>query len=326
MIVKATDEYLALLNRAVAREMQVSAQYMLQHTKMEKLKRKVIKENYLLETTTYDEFGKILKDFAIEEMKHLAKIMERIYLLGGEATTKPDAVIIGNSLKEIAELDLKAEHEALELYRQLIEAAKNIGDRETWVLFAKIYSDEEVHLLKFQDYLEMESEPDLGETADSEWRSIFGEDYIALLNKALASEISAVVQYTTQHEKAEGLERMRRKKNALEVVTGKNKASVVSGVLKETFLQEMEHMEKIAERIYEVDRESIATVDPLPEIGNSVEDFIKLDREAENYAIVLYRKVIAEATRLGDIKTKKLFEDIIQEEESHYWNFDEFTP
>ena len=156
MIVKATDEYLALLNRAVARELQVSAQYMLQHTKMEKLKRKVIKENYLLETTTYDEFGQVLKDFAIEEMKHLAQIMERIYLLGGEATTKPDPVVIGNTMREMAELDYKAEEEALELYRQLIEAAKDIGDRETWVLFTKIYSDEEVHLLKFQDYLEME--------------------------------------------------------------------------------------------------------------------------------------------------------------------------
>ena len=326
MIVKVTDEYLELLNKAVARELQVSAQYMLQHTKMEKLLRKVIKENYLLEETTYDEFGEILKELAKEEMKHLAQIMARIYLLGGEATTKPTQVIIGNSLREFAELDFKAEKEALELYRILIEAAKDIGDRETWVLFTKIYSDEEEHFLKFQDYVEMEDEPDLGETPESEWRSIFGEEYVTLLNKALAAEISAVVQYTNQHEKAEGLERMRRKKNALEVVTGKNKASVVSGILKETFLQEMEHMEKISDRIYEIDRESIATVDPLPEIGNTVDDFIKLDREAENYAIVLYRKVIAEATRLGDIKTRRLFEDIIQDEEAHYWNFDDFLP
>jgi len=326
MIVKATDEYLALLNQAVAREIQVSAQYMLQHTKMEKLKRKVIKENYLLESTTYDEFGALLKELAITEMKHLAQIMERIYILGGEATTKPERVVIGNSMREFAELNLRAEEEALDLYRQIIEAAKNIGDRETWVLFAKIYSDEEEHLLKFQDYSEMENEPDLGGTLDSEWRSIFGEDYITLLNKAIASEISAVVKYTTQHEKAEGLERMRRKKNPLEVITGKNKASVVSGVLKEIFLQEMDHMEKISERIYEIDRESIATVDPLPEVGNSVDDFIKLDRKAENYAIVLYRKVITEATRLGDIKTKKLFEEIIVEEETHYWAFDDFLP
>ena len=326
MIIKATDEYISLLNQAVAREIQVSTQYMLQHTKIEKLKRKVIKENYLLESTTYDEFGKLLEELAIQEMKHLADIMERIYILGGEATTKPDKIIIGNSMREFAELNVKAEEEALELYRQIIEAAKNIGDRETWVMFSKIYSDEEEHLLKFQDYSEMENEPDLGETPESEWRAIFGKDYVTLLNKALASEISAVVQYTTQHEKAEGLERMRRKKAALEVITGKNKASVVSDMLKKIFREEMDHMEKIAERIYEIDREAIATVDPIPKVGNTLDDFIKLDREAENYAIVLYRKVIDEASRLGDIKTKKLFEDIIQQEEEHYWAFDDFLP
>lgn len=326
-MLKVSNEYLDLLNKGVAREMQVSAQYMLQHTKMEKLLRKVIKENILLDSTTYDEFGKILKDFAIEEMKHLAAIMERIYILGGEATTKPDQVTIGNSIKEFAQIGVKAEEEALEMYRTIIEAAKENGDRKTWSLFTQIYSEEEEHLLKFQDYSEVLDEPDLGETSESEWRSIFNDsDYIALLNKALAAEISANIQYTIQHEKAEGLERMRRKKDPLEVVTGKNKASVVSGMLKTIFLQEMEHMEKIAERIFEIDREALAQVDPLPEIGEKVDDFITLDREAENYAIVLYRKIIEEATKKGDIKTKRMFEDIIQQEEEHYWMFDDFLP
>ncbi|KKM15221.1 hypothetical protein LCGC14_1698260 [marine sediment metagenome] len=323
---KPTEEYIELLNRSVAREIQVSTQYMIQHTKMEKLLRKVIKENILLDTTTYEEFGKILKEFAVQEMKHLGKIIERIYILGGEATTKPDKIIIGDSLREFAELGVKAEEEALKLYHKIIEEAKNIGDRETWLLFSKIYSDEEEHLLKFQDYSEIEDEPDLGETPESDWRSIFKSDYIALLNQALSSEISAIIQYTTQHEKAEGLERMRRKKAALEVVTGKNKASVVSGILQEIFIQEMEHMEKIAERIYEINREALIQVDPLPEIGNTVDDFIKLDRNAENYAIVLYRRVIEKATELGDIKTKVMFEDIIQQEEEHYWKFDDFLP
>ncbi|MFX1575513.1 MAG: bacterioferritin, partial [Promethearchaeota archaeon] len=202
-----------------------------------------------------------------------------------------------------------------------------IGDRETWVLFSKIYSEEEEHLLKFQDHLEIEDEPDLGETPESEWRTIFNnKEYIALLNKALASEISAIIQYTTQHEKASGLEKMRRKKAALEVVTGKNKASIVSDMLKEVFLQEMEHMEMIAERIYEIQREAVANVDPLPEIGKEVDDFIKLDRAAEDYAIRLYRTIINEATKLGDIKTKTMFENIIQQEEEHYWKFDDFLP
>ena len=132
-------DYFDLLNRAIAREIQVSAQYMLQHTKMEKLLRKVIKENYLLDTTTYDEFGKILKEIAIEEMKHIADIAERIYYLGGEATTKPDKIIIGNSIKEFAQINLKAEEEALTLYRQIIQEARRVGDRTTWPLFSKIY-------------------------------------------------------------------------------------------------------------------------------------------------------------------------------------------
>jgi len=326
-MLRVTNEYLELLNKAVAREIQVSAQYMLQHSKMEKLLRKVIKENYLLDTTTYEEFGKILKDFAINEMKHLAMIMERIYILGGEATTKPDKVVVGNSIKEFAQIGVKAEEEALEMYRKVIEVAKENGDRKTWRMFTEIYDDEEEHLLKFQDYSDVIDEPDLGETPISEWRSIFNDtNYIALLNKALAAEISAILQYTTQHEKAEGLERMRSKKEALEIATGKNKASVISEMLKEIFLQEMEHMEMIADRIFEIDKEALAQVDPVPEIGENADDFITLDREAENYAIVLYRKIIEEATKKGDVKTKVLFENIIQQEEDHYWKFDDFLP
>ncbi|MEJ2250208.1 MAG: ferritin-like domain-containing protein [Candidatus Lokiarchaeota archaeon] len=321
-----TEEYFELLNKSVAREIQVSAQYLIQHTKMEKLLRKVIPENYLLDNTTYDTLGKFLKEIGIEEMKHLAMILERIYILGGEATTKPDKVIIGDSLKEFVKLGYKAEEEALELYRDVINKAKELGDRETWQMFTKIYSAEEEHLLKFEDYLDIEEEPDLGETPESEWRSIFTPDYIELLNKALASEISAIVQYTTQHEKADGLERMRKKKSAIEVAQNKNKASVFSELLKKTFLQEMEHMEMIAERIYEVEREAKADVDPLPEIGKNVDDFIKLDRDAEDYAIVLYRKIVDKANKLGDIKTKRMFEKIIEDEEDHYWAFDDFMP
>jgi bacterioferritin len=322
--VKVTEEYIALLNKAVAREIQVSAQYMLQHAKMDKLLRKIVKENYLLETTTYDEFGKILKDLAIKEMKHLADIMERIYILGGESTTKPDKVKIGETMKEMAQLGIKAEEEALELYREIITAAKDIGDRETWQMFSKIYSEEEEHLLVFQEYVEMEDEPNIPDPAESEWRTIFNKEYIDMINKALASEISAIIQYTNQHEKADGLEGLRKKKAALEVATGKNKASVVSDLLKTTFMQEMEHMEHISERIYEIQKEAVADVDPKPVIGSNPEDFIKLDKEAENYAIMLYRKIISEATKIGDIKTKKMFEDIIQQEEDHYWAFDDY--
>jgi len=143
MAVKATSDYFDLLNQAVSREIQVSIQYMLQHTKMEKLIRKVIPENILLDKTTYEAIGKFLKEIAIQEMKHAAAIMERIYYLGGLATTKADKPVVGNSLSEFARLGVKAEEEALVLYRKILAAAGQIGDWETRELFEKIYSEEE---------------------------------------------------------------------------------------------------------------------------------------------------------------------------------------
>ena len=324
MAVQAKSDYISLLNQAVSREIQVSLQYMLQHAKMEKLMRKCIPENILLDKTTYDAVGKFLREIAIQEMKHAAAIMERIYYLGGEATTKADKVIVGNSLSEFSKLGVKAEEEALGMYRKIIEAAAKIGDWETREMFEKIYADEEKHLFKFQEYASMQDEKEGKPVVPlSEWRKIFTDDYYALLNKAVAAEISAILQYTNQHEKA-SLLALRKKNTALEVISESNKAEVVSKMLKEIFMVEMDHLEKISERIYLIEGEATFTPDPLPKVGVNADDFLKLDHEAENYAIVLYKKIIAEAMKNGDTKTRRLFEDIVMQEEEHYWRFDDY--
>ena len=324
MAAKTTPEYFDLLNQAVSREIQVSVQYMLQHAKMEKLMRRTIPENFLLDKTTYDAIGKFLREFAVAEMKHAAAIMERIYYLGGKATTKSDKPTIGNSLSEFAKNGVKAEEEALILYRKIIDEAGKLEDWETRELFEKIYSDEEKHLFKFQEYTDFEDEAETpSQVPISEWRKIFSPDYFDLLNKAVAAEISAIIQYTNQHEKASYL-RLRMKSTPLEVVQENNKAKAVSDILKGIFMMEMDHMEKIAERIYLLDGEATYNPNPLPQIGENADDFLKLDHEAENYALVLYRKIVDEALKLGDSKTRRLFEDIISQEEDHYWTFDDF--
>src|SRR3972149_1938059 len=260
MAVKVNPDYISLLNQAVSREIQVYIQYMLQHAKMEKLIRKCIPENILLDKTTYDAIGKFLREIAIQEMKHAADVMERIYYLGGEATTKSDKPTVGNTLSEFAKYGVKAEEEALVLYRKIIEAAREIGDWETRELFEKIYGEEEKHLFKFQEYVNVKDEPEGPEVVPlSEWRKIYTDDYFTLLNKAVAAEISAIIQYTNQHEKA-SLLALREKNKALEVVTESNKAKVVSEMLKGIFVAEMEHLEKISERIYLIKGE--ATFDP----------------------------------------------------------------
>ncbi|MGD6853157.1 MAG: ferritin-like domain-containing protein [Candidatus Bathyarchaeia archaeon] len=325
MSVKVTPDYIELLNKAVEREIGVSVQYILQHGRMEKLIKKTIPENVLLDKTTYDVVGKVLKDTAIAEMKHAADIMERIYYLGGQATTKSSKVIIGDSISEFAKLGVAAEEEALTLYREIIVKAGQIGDWKTRELFERIYKEEEDHLFSFEEYAKFEDEKDeVASTPMPDWRKIYTEEYFALLNKAVAAEITGIIQYTNQHEKAAFLE-LRVKSKALEAVTDTNKADVVSKLLKPIFMQEMDHLEKISERIYLLEGEAVATADPVPVVGNTAQDFLNLDHKLESDTIDLYRKIIAKALELGDTTTRRMFEDIIIQEEEHYWTFDDYV-
>jgi bacterioferritin len=324
MAVKISPDYIELLNKAVEREIQVSLQYILQHAKMEKLVRRTIPENILLDKTTYDAVGKFLREIAIQEMKHAASIMERIYYLGGKATTKSGKPTIGDSLSEFATLGARAEEEALVLYRQIIDTSGKMGDWETRELFEKIYGEEEGHLFKFQEYTKFQDEKEEESKVPlPEWRNIYTDDYFTLLNKAVSAEITGIVQYTNQHEKAAFLE-LRMKNTPLEAITGTNKAEVVSKILKEVFMQEMDHLEKISERIYLLEGEATYKPDPLPVVGETAQDFLRLDHALESSAITLYRQIIAEALKRGDITTRRMFEDIIIQEEEHFWTFDDF--
>ena len=325
MSVKVTSDYIEMLNKAVEREIGVSLQYILQHGKMEKLMSKTIPENVLLDKTTYDAVGAMLRETAIAEMKHAADIMERIYYLGGQATTKSSKIVVGEGISEFAKLGVKAEEEALTLYREIIVEAGKIGDWNTRELFERIYKEEEDHLFKFQEYIKFQDEKESESKIPlPEWRKIYTAEYFALLNKAVAGEITAIVQYTNQHEKASALE-MRMKNSALETVAGTNKAEVVSKLLKGIFMAEMDHLEKISERIYLLEGEVVVKADPIPMVGKTTEEFLKLDHALESDTISLYRKIIAKAVELGDITTKKIFEDIIMQEEEHFWSFDDYV-
>lgn len=323
MAATANAELLDLLNKGVAREFQVAIQYILQHTKMEKILQRVLLENVILDKTTYDALGKILREFAIQEMKHAGAIMERIYYLGGSATTKGTKPQIGNTLKEFAQNDFKAEEEALELYRKIIDLAGKLGDWETRELFEKIYGDEEKHLYKFQELLEIEKDLDIPKAPPAEWMKAITPEYLELLNLAIGGELQAIIQYTNQHEKANKIAH-RKKKFPIEVITDMTKAGVIADILRKIFLQEMDHLELISERIYKLDGESAIEPKPIPVLRETPEEWLLDDRQAEDEAIVLYRKIINEATRIGDFKTRALFEKILGEEDDHFFEFDDF--
>jgi len=136
----ASKELQDMLNKGIAREIQVSIQYMWQHVLWKGVKGFAVKDE--------------LKAIAITEMKHAEAIAERLAYFGGTPTTKPDPIFVGENLKEMLELDKKAEEEAIALYRQTIEMAQKEGDTTTARLFRQILSDEEEHHDTFSGLLE----------------------------------------------------------------------------------------------------------------------------------------------------------------------------
>ncbi len=135
-----SKELLDLLNKGIAREMQVSIQYMWQHILWSGVKGFAVKDE--------------LKSFAITEMKHAEALAERLAYLGGTPTTKPEPIFVGETLKEMLERDKKDEEGAIELYKTTIETARKEGDVTTRVLLEGILEDEEEHHDTFTGLLE----------------------------------------------------------------------------------------------------------------------------------------------------------------------------
>jgi bacterioferritin len=139
-VVKASEELLDLLNMAIARELQVSIQYMWQHVLWSGVKAFAVKDE--------------LKSVAIAEMKHAEAIAERLAYLGGTPTTKPEPIFIGETLKEMLDRDRADEEGAIQLYKRVIAVAREAGDETTKRLFEQILSDEEEHHDTFISLLE----------------------------------------------------------------------------------------------------------------------------------------------------------------------------
>lgn len=136
----ASKELLDLLNDAIARELQVSIQYMWQHVQWSGVKGFAVQEE--------------LKKIAITEMKHAEAIAERLVYLGGTPTTKPSEIFVGKALKEMIERDVKDEENAIKLYKVIIEKARKENDVTTAILFEGILKDEEEHHDFFTTLLE----------------------------------------------------------------------------------------------------------------------------------------------------------------------------
>jgi bacterioferritin len=126
---------------------------------------------------------------------------------------------------------------------------------------------------------------------------------IEMMNKALSMELQVSIQYMWQHVRIYGMH-----------------SGAVGSTLKEIAIAEMKHAEEIAERIDYLGGEPTSKPAPIT-VGKTPEEMLALDKKAEEDTIAFYRKIIKTAEAEGDIVTRKLFEDILADEEEHHNTF-----
>jgi bacterioferritin len=111
---------------------------------------------YWLHYRRLDDWGftKIAKkerEESIEEMQHADKLITRIIFLDGFPKMQEVApLMIGESLKEVLECDLKGEYIAQEFYSKARELCRQHKDYVSMDLFEELLHDEEGHI----DFLE----------------------------------------------------------------------------------------------------------------------------------------------------------------------------
>ena len=112
-----------LLDKAIEKELKSSIRYAWQYLMAQNLD---IREDF--------------RTNALEKLKQAMKIGEHLFDLGEIPASAPEN--IGRSLKEMIDLDLKAENEVIKIYQGIIEEASKDEDAATLELFEKILTEE----------------------------------------------------------------------------------------------------------------------------------------------------------------------------------------
>lgn len=142
MAIKGDKNVIAALNDGLKKELTAINQYFL-HSRM-------------LEDWGVTKLAKHEYKESIEEMQHADLFIKRILLLGGLPNLQNlGKLLIGESVQEILECDLKLELDGIESYRKAIKTCEDAGDYISRDLFVEILKGEEEHADHYQSQLEL---------------------------------------------------------------------------------------------------------------------------------------------------------------------------
>jgi bacterioferritin len=123
---------------------------------------------------------------------------------------------------------------------------------------------------------------------------------IELLNEAIKAELTAINQYWLHY-------RMLDNWGAKRLAEYERKESI----------DEMKHADRFSERVLFLDGLPNFQALGRLRIGESVEEILKADLEAEYEAVEMYRNGVAQCEKMGDFVSRDLFAEVLRDEEGH---------
>ncbi len=131
------------------------------------------------------------------------------------------------------------------------------------------------------------------------------EKSVGLLNQAIADELGAVHQYMYFHFRCDDMG-----------------LDLLAGLFKRTAIEEMLHIERLAERTLFLKGEvELKATEEVKKI-HGVKEMLIAACGMEESTVVMYNRFANECSAHADSVSKKLFEELIVDEERHYDQFD----
>lgn len=132
------------------------------------------------------------------------------------------------------------------------------------------------------------------------------EKSIELLNKAVADELAAVHQYMYFHFHCDD-----------------QGYDLLANLFKKTAIDEMVHVEILAERILFLDGDVEMKLAHEPKAVKDVKEMLKMAAAMESESADEYNEWAILCSENADSVSKKIFEDLVIDEEKHFDKFDD---
>ena len=131
------------------------------------------------------------------------------------------------------------------------------------------------------------------------------EKSIDLLNKAVADELGAIHQYMYFHFHCDD-----------------QGFDLLANLFKRTAIEEMLHTERLAERILFLKGDVVMTPADDVKTIQGVKEMLAMAIQMEESAVKMYNEFANACGANADSVSKKLFEDLVLDEETHFDQFD----